>query len=327
MANRKKKKNRKHINRRKRAEKQTLQVETQEPKVQGFLTRRTLVCALAFIACIAFGLLFERWSGYFIVSVLRLLSIGGSVFIIGVLFYRNYTEKTVKILYWTVFVSSILSLYLITWQGWTLCEFLMLTVLTLYTCIVYMRENRKGTKKFLKTSRYRKITLNSFLPISVLLVLRAYVLFLQFSKYTYIKPLAVFGLGTGVGAALALLFIVWLCFSGYRYLERKGGENHSTAHTAILILFTCIVFGWFLVAIPNQTVVLEQKVTECEIWDKHVRSRKGRVRYEICIEVKGSRYFLDVNSDVFENYSIGDTVTVEFSKGLFGLEYLYIPQD
>ena len=151
---------------------------------------------------------------------------------------------------------------------------------------------------------------------------------LEFSRYSYIDQLPVFGLGTGIGVAIALGLIVWLCLSGYTYLERKGGESHSTALTAVLILCASIVFGWWAVAIPNQTFELEQNVVTCEIQDKNQRHRsKGMSNYEIYVKVKGEEYSLEVTSEEFEDYHIGDMVDVKLSKGLFGLEYLYIPRD
>ena len=328
MANKKKKKNKKHINRRKRALQQAVQPETQDIEVQGFFTKRTLICACVIFTCILFAFFPEKWLDNFIIKTLGVGSFGVIIFTFGVLFYRNYTSRAVKILYWIVFTSMAVSIYLISWRGWMMTEFLTLAILTLYTCVVYMQENRKGGKKFVKKSKYRKITLNSFWVISILLLLRACFVMLEFSRYSYINQLAVFGLGTGIGVAIALGLIVWLCASGYTYLERKDGENHSTALTAVLILCACIVFGWWSVAIPNQTFELEQNIVTCEIQDKNERHRKkGMSNYEIYVKVKGEEYSLEVTSEEFEDYHIGDMVDVKLSKGLFGLEYLYIPRD
>ena len=328
MANKKKKKNKKHSNRRKRAVQQTVQPETQDVEVQGFFTKRTLICACVIFVCVLFAFFPEKWLDNFIVKALGMSSFGVIIFMCGVLCYRNYTSRAVKILYWIVFTSTAVSIYLISWRGWMLVEFLALTILTLYACAVYMQENRKGDKKFVKKGKYRKITLDSFLPISMVLLLRACLVMLEFSRYSYINQVAVFGLGTGIGVAIALGLIVWLCLSGYTYLERKGGESHSTALTAVLILCASIVFGWWAVAIPNQTFELEQNVVTCEIQDKNQRHRsKGMSNYEIYVKVKGEEYSLEVTSEEFEDYHIGDMVDVKLSKGLFGLEYLYIPRD
>ena len=327
MANKKKKKNRKHINRRKREGKQTVQVETQESGVQRFLTKRSLVCGLIILTCIVCILLPESWCDHFIMKSLRFLSIGSIVLATAVLFYLNYTEKSVKILYWVVFIYELLSWFLIWARAWMLLEFIMLTILTLYTCIVYLRENRKGTKKFVKTSKHRKTTLNSFVPMAIVLVWRAMVLFFQFSRCTYLDQGAVFGLGTAIGLAIALALILWLCFSGYKYLERKGSDHHSTAGTAICILVASIIFGWFLVAIPNQSFVVQQTVLRCEIQNKYERHRKGTSHYEMSVRVKGEEYYIEVGSEKYDECNIGDLVEVELNKGLFGLEYLYIPND
>ena len=256
---------------------------------------------------------------------LELLSLGGIVLALGILFYLNYTEKTVKVLYWTVVLSSILSLYLITCKAWMLIEFLLLSILTIYACVVYMRDNQKGTRKYAKVGKRRKITLNSFWPIGLCLVFRTILLYVRFSMYEYIDNLAILGVGTAIGLVLALILIVWLCSSGYKYLERKGSESHSTALTAFLIFFTCIIFGWFSVAIPNQSFVIEQKVISCEVLDKDEKIRRRHQTRSLCVEIKGDEYYIEVTSETFEQFNIGDTISVEVSKGLFGLEYLYIP--
>ena len=326
MANKKKKKNKKHVNRRKRETTQAVQVETQLPEVQRFLTKRSLICGLIILLCIlVFCFLPDSWLDNFIMRTLELLSLGGIVLALGILFYLNYTEKTVKVLYWTVVLSSILSLYLITCKAWMLIEFLLLSILTIYACVVYMRDNQKGTRKYAKVGKRRKITLNSFWPIGLCLVFRAILLYVRFSMYEYIDNLAILGVGTAIGLVLALILIVWLCSSGYKYLERKGSESHSTALTAFLIFFTCIIFGWFSVAIPNQSFVIEQKVISCEVLDKDEKIRRSHQTRSLCVEIKGDEYYIEVTSETFEQFNIGDTISVEVSKGLFGLEYLYIP--
>ena len=326
MANKKKKKSRKHINRRKRAMTQAVQVKPQEPEIQRFLTKRSLICGLVILLNIVMAFFPESWFDNAIMRIISGLWFCMLVLPFAVLFYLNYTEKSVKVLYWTVFLSMIASLYLITWKYWSLIEFLALSALTVYACVVYMRENRKGTRKTAKVSKWRKITLNSFWPISMALVLRALILYLDFSNYSYMG-VNFYAIGTGIGVVVAFVLIVWLCFSGYKYLERKDGENHSTALTAVLILIICIFFGWFAVAVPNQTFVVEKRIASCEIQDKYERNSRNNLRCDICVSIKGKPYSITVSSEIFEQYEIGDCIDVEVCKGLFGLEYFNIPQD
>ena len=326
MANKKKKKSRKHINRRKRAATKTVQVQPQELEIQRFSTKRSLICGLVILLNIVMAFFPESWFDNTIMRIISGLWFCMLVLPFAVLFYLNYTEKPVKVLYWTVFLSMIVSLYLITWKYWSLIEFLALSALTVYACVVYMRENRKGTRKTAKVSKRRKVVFNSFCPISTVLVLRAVILYLDFSNYAYTDA-TLYAIGTGIGVAIALALIVWLCFSGYKYLERKDGENHSTALTAVLILIICIFFGWFAVAIPNQTFMVEQTIVSYEIRDKYERNTMYSLHCNVGISIKGKLYSIPVSSEMFEQYEIGDCIDVEVSKGLFGLEYLYVPRD
>ena len=168
--------------------------------------------------------------------------------------------------------------------------------------------------------------LDSFLPFSILLVLRAVILYTQYSYYTYIDQWTVWGIGIGIGVLLAIVLISWLCVSGYKYLERKGRENDTTALTAVCVVFVSIIFGVFLVGIPNSTFIVDKKVARYEIQSKYERHHKYNDKYQVSISIDGEKHFIEVLPDVYDECDVGDVIEVEIAKGLFGLEYLCISQ-
>ena len=78
--------------------------------------------------------------------------------------------------------------------------------------------------------------------------------------------------------------------------------------------------------IPNSTFIVDKEVVKYEIQSKYERHHKYNSKYQVSVSIDGEKYFIEVLPDFYEAHDEGDIIEVEIAKGLFGLEYLYVPK-